>query len=107
MDETNNVVCFKIHIMTYEARFEKKITARDFIISPIITGGSSRWYGETIYQVEKMNFQEKNITPNSLTFRGEDSAKNWKGFSSGKKALSSSFKQATDALFNYFVMSTN
>lgn len=104
--ETNvNKITFRIHIETYQVEFNRKIKAQDLVITPLITGGSSRWVGTTDYKVEILerdrNNQEKT---NTISFHGEDSGKNWKGTSSAKKVLSNAFKQATDALINTLII---
>lgn len=51
--ETNvNKITFRIHIETYQVEFNRKIKAQDLVITPLITGGSSRWVGTTDYKVE-------------------------------------------------------
>lgn len=96
--DSSSFLC--IHIITFEATFKYKLKARDLIISPLFTGGSSRWYGNTEYKVELKQQNKNNTETQSFTFKGEETAKNWNGNSSGKKALSASFKQATDNLLN-------
>ena len=106
---TNNTnkLGFSIHINFYSAFFKRKITAQDLIISPLFTGGSSRWFGMTEYNVE---CYDKRISPektNKTTFKGEDNSKNKNGYGTAKKMLTSSFKQATDSLIAYLVFATS
>lgn len=105
-DEKNcgNKTLFKIHIKVYCAIFNAKITAKDLFLSPILTGGSSKWYGTTQYFVETINERKEG---DIVEFLGEDSKKNSMGYSTAKKVLTNSFQTATDNMINYLIMITS
>lgn len=92
---------FKIHIKVYCAMFNAKITVKDLFLSPLITGGSSKWYGTTQYLLEIVN--DKDGTNKIIEFQGEDSHNNIMGYSTAKKTLTNSFQIATDNLINYLI----
>jgi hypothetical protein len=106
-DEKNcsNKTLFKIHIKVYCAIFNAKITAKDLFLSPIITGGSSKWYGTTQYFVETID--DSKGKKDVLEFLGEDSKKNSMGYSTAKKVLTNSFQTATENMINYLIMATS
>ena len=105
-DEKNcgNKTLFKIHIKVYCAIFNAKITSKDLFLSPILTGGSSKWYGTTQFFVETINERKEG---DIVEFLGEDSKKNSMGYSTAKKVLTNSFQTATDNMINYLIMITS
>jgi hypothetical protein len=100
----SNKTLFKIHIKVYCAIFNAKITAKDLFLSPIITGGSSKWYGTTQYFVETIDERKEG---DIIEFLGEDSKKNSMGYSTAKKVLTNSFQTATENMINYLIMVTS
>ena len=101
-DNNNEKLTYVVHIKQYGAIFNAQLSAKDLIIPVFISGGSSRWYGYTTYDLEIIDNRNEYKT-NKLTFNGEDDGKNWGGYSTAKKMLTNAFKQATDALINYLV----
>ena len=98
-----NSIGFNIKITYYGAIFNPKFTAKDVVLSPIFTGGSSKWWGKTSYEVDYFDTRNGQNKKNTLTFNGEDSGKNWGGYSTAKKMLSNSFKEATNALTTFLI----
>ena len=98
-------VMFKIHIKVYCAIFNAKIAAKDLFLSPIITGGSSKWYGTTQYFVETID--DRKEKKDIIEFLGEDSKKNSMGYSTAKKVLTNSFQTATENMINYLILVTS
>ena len=98
-----NCISFNIKITYYGAIFNPKFSAKDIFLSPAITGGSSKWWGKTSYEVDYLDTRNGQNKKNTLTFNGEDSGKNWGGYSTAKKMLSNSFKEATNSLTTFLI----